>query len=90
MLPTPLLVTIDVVTFRTAFVGFSIEFVFLRTHLISFRVCVGRPGSKLEQCLCKIENLAPPNHFLTNDVSGVANSIIGGGGTYSYIHVLHS
>ena len=34
-----------------AFVGFSKEHVFLRTHLISFRVCVGRAGRKLKLCL---------------------------------------
>ena len=55
--------TVDAVTFRAAFVRFSTEQVFLRTHLISFTVCVGRAGSEPEQCLCEIENLALPNHF---------------------------
>ena len=57
------LVTIDAVTFPAGFVGFSTEQVFLRTHLISFRVCDGRPVSEPEQCLCEIVNLALPSHF---------------------------
>ena len=55
--------TVDAVTFRAAFVRFSTEQVFLRTHLISFTVCVGRAGSEPEQRLCEIENLGLPNHF---------------------------
>ena len=57
------LVTIDAVTFHVAFVNCRTEQLFLRTHLISSTVCVGRPGSEPKQCLCKIENLALPNHF---------------------------
>ena len=52
------LVSIDAVTFRAAFVGCRTEQVFLRTHLMSSTVCVGGPGSKPEQCLCEIENVA--------------------------------
>ena len=57
------LVTVDAVTLRAAFVGCRTEHVFLRTLLISSTVCVGRPGSEPEQCLCEIENLALPSHF---------------------------
>jgi hypothetical protein len=53
----------DVVTFDTVFVGFSTELVFFRTHLISFSICAGRIGSKLELWLCGVENLTLPNHF---------------------------
>ena len=48
------LVSIDAVTFRAAFVGCRTEQVFLRTHLISSTVCVGRPGSEPEQCYVKL------------------------------------
>ena len=62
--------------FPRGFFGFSTELVFLRTHLISSTVCVRRPGSDPEQCLCESENLALPIatfsfHHRINDVLDV-------------------
>jgi hypothetical protein len=45
------------------FVGFSTALVFFRTHLISFSICAGRAGSKLELWLYSVENLTHPNTF---------------------------